>query len=336
MPSRLELLYFPNRLGAAELRELAQRADAARFEAIWSTEEDYDSFVYDQFVATATQRIKAGSSIARYYKRHPLLVAEAAAAIDRLAPGRFLIGLGTGPVKRADPSIKLQRWGSDPGQAVERLEEYVDIVRLALSGEEVNVEGEFYAVERVRLNPVPLAQVPIYLSAGGPRLCRLAGRKADGVFFTFVGRELTRERIGLVHEEARAADRDPGSIQISGSVPVCVHEDRDLAREAFRRYLASMYLPLPHYQELFAANGFAEAAGEIKERLGEGDADGAASAVPDAAIDELGLAGEPSECKDGLARFFERGLTAAKLYPVPIGDDWPSAYAQTVDLFAAS
>src|SRR5205814_4538283 len=103
-------------------------------------------------------------------------VAESAVAIDRLAPGRYVIGLGTGPVRRADPAAKLQRWGGDPGNPVERQEEYVDLVRIALSGQEVDFAGEYYAVEQVRLDPVPTDPIPIYLAAGGPKLCRLAGR----------------------------------------------------------------------------------------------------------------------------------------------------------------
>jgi alkanesulfonate monooxygenase SsuD/methylene tetrahydromethanopterin reductase-like flavin-dependent oxidoreductase (luciferase family) len=330
----LELVYFPNRLTPAELRTVAQAADAAGFGALWSTEEDYDSYVYNQFVATVTERIRIGSSIARYYKRHPLLVAESAAAIDRFAPGRYVIGLGTGPVRRADPSIELQRWGSDPGSSVERLEEYIDLVRLALSGEQVDFAGDYYAVQQVRLEPVPANAVPIYLAAGGPKLCRLAGRKADGVFLTFVGSALTRERVELVRDAAAAAGRDPGSIELSGSVPVCVHEDREVARAWYRRYLASFYLPLPHYERLLAANGFPGVAEEVAARLGAGDVDGAANAVPDEAVDELALAGTPEECVERLPGFFERGLTAAKLYPVPIEEDWRSAYLGTVERFA--
>jgi alkanesulfonate monooxygenase SsuD/methylene tetrahydromethanopterin reductase-like flavin-dependent oxidoreductase (luciferase family) len=331
----LELVYFPNRLTPDELRSLAVRAEAAGLKTLWSTEEDYDSSVYNQLVAEATQRVRFGSSIARYYKRHPLLVAENAVALDRLAPRRYLIGLGTGPVKRADPVIKLQRWGSDPGSSVERLEEYIELVRLALSGEEVSFAGDFYDVEQVRLDPVPADPIPVFLSAGGPKLCRLAGRKADGVFLTFVGDRLTRERIDLVRGEARAAGRDPDAVEISGSVPVCIHEDREVARSWYRRYLASFYLALPHYQQLFAANGFPDAVEEIVERLGAADVDGAAAAIPERAVDELALAGTPSECVERLPAFFDRGLDAAKLYPLPIGDDWATAYFATVDLFRA-
>ena len=329
------LLYFPNQITPDELRDLAQRADAAGFDVLWSTEEDYDSFVYDQFVAGATERLRAGSSIARYYKRHPLLVAESAAAIDRISPGRFLIGLGTGPAKRADPGIKLQRWGTDAGKPVERLEEYIEIVRLALTGEEVNYEGTHYAVERVRLQPEPNPAIPIYLAGGGLQLTRLAGRKADGVFFYFLNEERTRERISVLHSEAEAAGRDPGSIEVAMLFPMCIADDGDAARAALKRHLFFPYLTLPYYQTLLAENGFPEAVEQIKSTLAAEGIDGAAEHVPDEALDQVGIAGEARDARARLDGLLARGVDSPVLYPFPVDDDWAGAYRRVVETFAA-
>jgi alkanesulfonate monooxygenase SsuD/methylene tetrahydromethanopterin reductase-like flavin-dependent oxidoreductase (luciferase family) len=315
-----------------ELRELAQQADAAGFDVLWSTEEDYDSFAYDQHVTSSTERLRAGSSIARYYKRHPLLVAESAAAIDRIAQGRFLIGLGTGPAKRADPAIKLQRWGTDAGRPVARLSEYIDIVRLALSGEEVNYEGEFYAVEKIRLQPAPNPAIPIYLAGGGEQLTRLAGRKADGVFFYFLNQEATRARLEILAEEAGGAGRDVPEVQVL--FPVCIDEDREAARNALRRHLFFPYLALPYYQQLLADNGFPEAVEEIKAALADGGIDAAWPHVPDEALDQVALAGEPCECAARLEELMGRGIDAPVLYPFPVADDWAGTYRRVVELFA--
>jgi 5,10-methylenetetrahydromethanopterin reductase len=329
------LLYFPNMTSPAELRPHAQQADAAGFDVLWSTEEDYDSFVYDQFVATSAEGLRAGSSIARYYKRHPLLVAESAAAIDRVAPGRFLIGLGTGPAKRADSAIKLQRWGTDAGKPVARLEEYIDIVRLALSGEEVNYEGEFFAVERIRLQPEPNTEIPIFLAGGGLQLTRLAARKADGVFFYFLNEERTRERLAILEEEAGAAARD-GIPQVAVLFPVCIDEDREAARNALRRHLFFPYLTLPYYQQLLADNGFSETVEQIKAVLASEGIDAAAKHVPDEALDQVALAGEPGACATRLDEFMTRGIDSPVLYPFPVEDDWAGTYRSVLELFAVA
>jgi alkanesulfonate monooxygenase SsuD/methylene tetrahydromethanopterin reductase-like flavin-dependent oxidoreductase (luciferase family) len=326
------LLYFPNQITPDELGELARQADVAGFEVLWSTEEDYDSFVYDQHVAGSSERLRAGSSIARYYKRHPLLVAESAAAIDRITPGRFVIGLGTGPAKRADPSIKLQRWGSDAAKPVARLSEYIDVVRLALSGEEVNFEGEFYAVEKVRLQPDPNAEIPIYLAGGGPQLTKLAARKADGAFLYFLNEEQTRQRLATLEEEATAVGRDAPDVAVL--FPVCVDEDREAARNALRRHLFFPYLALPYYQQLLADNGFPEAVEQIKAALADGGIDAAWQHVPDEALDGVALAGEPGECTARLEEFMGRGIDSPVLYPFPVDDDWVGTYRRVVELFA--
>src|SRR5688572_15712481 len=127
MASLPQLLFFPDWLQPDQIRDVAQGVDRAGFDILWSTELDFDSFVYNQFVASLTDRVRVGSSIFRYYKRHPLQVAEAAAAMDRLAPGRHIIGVGTGPVKRTDPAVKLQRWGTAAGDPIEKMEEYLDL-----------------------------------------------------------------------------------------------------------------------------------------------------------------------------------------------------------------
>jgi alkanesulfonate monooxygenase SsuD/methylene tetrahydromethanopterin reductase-like flavin-dependent oxidoreductase (luciferase family) len=328
------LSYFPNQISPDELRLLTCEADSAGFDALWSQEGNWDSFIYDQFVATSAQRLRAGSSIARSYKRHPLLVAEAAAAIDRIAPGRFIIGLGTGPVKRADPAIKLQRWGTDANNPVERLEEYLDVIRLALSGDEVNFEGRFYAIERVRLEPTPNSEIPIYLAAGGPQLCRLAGRKADGLFVYFLNEARTRERVSLAREEAERAGRDPDELQVCALIPLCVDEDRERARSALRRHLFFPYLSLPYYQKLIASNGFPEAAEKIRSALACGGVDAAAKLVPEDALDAIAIGGEPGECAERLDQFVRRGIDVPILYALPTDDGWGATYRRVIEVFA--
>ena len=143
--------------------------------------------------------------------------------------------MGTGPVARADPGLKAH-WGKSSDRAVARVSEYIDIVRLGLSGDPVTYHGEFYDLYKVQplLSQRPdapmyapngelatisqhsrLEQIPLYLAAGGPMLCRLAGRKADGAFFSFYGPERLGEVIQIIHSAASGAGRR-----------TCVCEDR--------------------------------------------------------------------------------------------------------------
>jgi alkanesulfonate monooxygenase SsuD/methylene tetrahydromethanopterin reductase-like flavin-dependent oxidoreductase (luciferase family) len=327
------MLIWPDQISPDDLISVARLAEDGGFGVVWNVETDFDSFVYDQGVAMATARLRTGSGISRSYKRHPLLVAEAAATIDRFAPGRFIIGLGTGPARRADPAVKLQRWGGESDRPVERLEEYIQVIRLALSGERVVFEGEFFAVDDVTLAQVPSAPVPIVLAAGGPKLGRLAGRVADGAFLYFLGDSRARTAVERIRTAAEKAGRDPAEVEISGLIPTCVGPDREAARAALRRHLFFPYLSLPYYQKLLADEGYEDVAERIRNRLADEDLDGAAAAIPDSALDAIAIGGTPSECAARVADFIDRGYDVPVLYPFPVDDDWTGAYRDAVKVY---
>jgi alkanesulfonate monooxygenase SsuD/methylene tetrahydromethanopterin reductase-like flavin-dependent oxidoreductase (luciferase family) len=330
------VLVWPDQISPDELIAVSRQAEKAGFDVVWNVETEFDSFVYDQAVAIGTSRIRTGSGISRSYKRHPLLVAEAAATIDRFAPGRFIIGLGTGPAQRADPAVKLQRWGSESDRPVARLEEYIQVIRIALSGERVDFEGEFFAVEDVQLEHVPSSPIPIYLAAGGPKLGRLAGRAADGAFLYFLGAARGREAVDRIRAAAEKAGRDPADVEISGLIPTCIGPDGEAARRALRRHLFFPYLMLPYYQDLLAGEGFPDVTETIRERLADDDVDGAADSIPDAALDAIAIGGTPSDCQSRLAEFLERGYDVPVLYPFPVDADWTAGYRDAIDVFGVT
>jgi alkanesulfonate monooxygenase SsuD/methylene tetrahydromethanopterin reductase-like flavin-dependent oxidoreductase (luciferase family) len=330
------ILVWPDQISPDDLIGISRQAEDAGFDVVWNVETDFDSFVYDQAVAMHTTRVRTGSGISRSYKRHPLLVAEAAATIDRFAPGRFIIGLGTGPAKRADSAVKLQRWGSESDRPVARLEEYIQVIRLALSGERVDFEGEFFAVEDVKLEHVPSSEVPIYLAAGGPKLGRLAGRMADGAFLYFLGESRAREAVDRIRTAAEGAGRDPSEVEISGLIPICVGPDGEAARRALRRHLFFPYLSLPYYQNLLADEGYPDVAERIRERLADDDLDGAADSIPDDALDAIAIGGTPSDCESRLDDFLVRGYDVPVLYPFPVDGDWTGAYRDAIAVFATA
>jgi len=327
-------MLFAAQLDPDEIVDVARHAEETGFDTVWNGEDNFDSFVYDQHVVLATRRVRTGSAIARYYKRHPLLIAETAAAIDRLAPGRFIIGLGTGPVRRSDLSNGLQRWGAVSGNPVEQLDEYIEIMRTALSGEEVNVSGRFYAIERVQLDPRPVTEIPIYLSAGGAELCRLAGRKADGAFLFFLGEQRTREWIDLIRREARDRGRGSDRVRICALIPCCVDTQSERARRALRRQLFFPYLARSYYQRAVATNGFDDVANEVRRHVASGDLERAADAISDEALDAIAIGGDPAECSARLQQFIARGIDAPILFPLPVDGAAAAAAHLSIDVFA--
>jgi alkanesulfonate monooxygenase SsuD/methylene tetrahydromethanopterin reductase-like flavin-dependent oxidoreductase (luciferase family) len=215
------------------------------------------------------------------------------------------------------------------------MSEYIDLLRLALAGDTIEHDGEFYPVTGLKFGCTPVnPRIPIYLAAAGPQMLRLTGRKADG-FFTFLVDDATTEaRIAAVRASAAEVGRDPASIVTSLLIMCCVSEDREEARQAIRRHLVEYYLRLPFYQLDMANQGFAEEARAVRAAWEDGDREGAAAAITESLLDAWVISGSPDECRAQLATFMGRGIDLAILYVFPAREDWLWSYHAGIDCFA--
>jgi alkanesulfonate monooxygenase SsuD/methylene tetrahydromethanopterin reductase-like flavin-dependent oxidoreductase (luciferase family) len=140
------------------------------------------------------------------------------ATLNELAPGRCILGIGTGNTAR-------RAWGM-PAAKIDEVREYVEICRKMFKGEEaLYVEGpDKYMKEGRRryakfLSPEGVGfinlnhDIPIFLAGSGPRMLELAGEIGDGVILlgvigeSFVDYCMEHIRIG-----AERAGRDPKSL----------------------------------------------------------------------------------------------------------------------------
>src|SRR5262249_38604424 len=146
-------------------------------ESLWSGENwGRDNVTLLSYVAAHTDRIGVGTSIMNVFSRSPALIAQTAATLDELSGGRASIGLGT------SGALVIEQWHGVPyRKPLQRTREYIEIIRLALSGERVNYDGEIFHLQRFRLgfNP-PRTNIPIYVAALGPKNVELTGELADG------------------------------------------------------------------------------------------------------------------------------------------------------------
>jgi coenzyme F420-dependent glucose-6-phosphate dehydrogenase len=108
---------------------------------------------------------------------HMTTLAQAAATVQTLSEGRFVLGLGTG--ENLNEHIAGRGW---PGfsERLDRLEEAVEFLRHLLTGEEVSRKGRYFTVERAQLFNAP-ASMPVALAASGPRAAATAGRLGDAL-----------------------------------------------------------------------------------------------------------------------------------------------------------
>jgi len=129
-----------------------------------------------------TDRIKVGPWVsvpigARY---HPAILAQAAATIDNMYPGRFLLGLGSGEALNERPfwNDKWPKWD----ERMDRLTEGIRLIRqLWESDEPFKYDGKYFGSSFYYLYTKPREKIPIYVSAIGRKAAYVAGANADGL-----------------------------------------------------------------------------------------------------------------------------------------------------------
>jgi alkanesulfonate monooxygenase SsuD/methylene tetrahydromethanopterin reductase-like flavin-dependent oxidoreductase (luciferase family) len=79
---------------ASDVRDVAREAEAAGFDAIFTTEVNNDALATAQLMGSATAHIQIGTWIASIYLRHSYTCAKGASLIADDTGGRFVLGLG--------------------------------------------------------------------------------------------------------------------------------------------------------------------------------------------------------------------------------------------------
>jgi 5,10-methylenetetrahydromethanopterin reductase len=167
-------------------------------------------------VALSTERINLGLMVSNPVTRHPTVTASAARSIAELAPGRFVLGVGTG-----DSAVTFM---GAPRARTGELAEYVQTVRTLVAGGEVP-----HDVHPWRLHD-PI-NVPVLIAASGPRNLALAGRVADGAVIP--GLDWQRDW-AIVREAAAGAGRDPDSLHLTVMRPCVVTDDPERDAAVFK------------------------------------------------------------------------------------------------------
>ncbi|MBW2268519.1 MAG: LLM class F420-dependent oxidoreductase [Deltaproteobacteria bacterium] len=127
------------------------------------------------YLAGITERIQLMSGVLILPQRQTPLVARQAADIDLLSDGRLVLGIGLGW-----NHVECQALGVDFATRGIRCTEQIELLRKLWSGELVSFDGRFEQAERVRLNPPPSRQIPIWIGGFAAPAIERTGRLADG------------------------------------------------------------------------------------------------------------------------------------------------------------
>jgi coenzyme F420-dependent glucose-6-phosphate dehydrogenase len=201
------------------------------------------SFVWLGALTQATSRVELLTSVLTPTMRyHPSIVAQAFGTLGCLAPGRVILGVGTGEAMNETPATAMD-W---PGAKERRLRmaEAISLIKTLWSGERVTFEGEYYRTDRATIYDKPEHPVPIYVAASGPLAAKLVGGVGDG-FITTSGKkpELYAELLENVEAGAQAADRDSSQIERTIEIKVSYDHDADYALKACEWWAALALTP---------------------------------------------------------------------------------------------
>jgi G6PDH family F420-dependent oxidoreductase len=168
---------------------------------------------------------------------HPAVLAQATATCSNLLPGgRFRFGVGSG--EALNEHILGDRW-PPPGQRLDMLAEAIAVLRKLWTGELVTHRGAHYTVEHARIYTRPDGEIPVLVSALGPRALRLAVEHGDGWITTGPDADML--------DRYRAAG---GSGPALGSLKLCWGDDEAAARKLAHELWPTSGIPGQLHQDL--------------------------------------------------------------------------------------
>ena len=171
-----------------------------------------DPWIMLAAMATTTERIRLGPLVTPLARRRPVKVARETATLDRLSGGRLTLGVGLGSDRFAS-EYSITGEELDDRRRASMLDESLEILAAAWSGELLRHRGEHYTVDGMRFLPRPVQRpgVPVWVAGyyGKPKPMRRAARY-QGFFPLGLERpDQVAEVVADVAALRREAGRDP-------------------------------------------------------------------------------------------------------------------------------
>ncbi len=222
---------------SAKAIELAQSAEAAGFESIWTVEHvvvpsNYgsaypyhpsgkmpggeelpipDPLIWLAFLGAVTTRIKLATGILILPQRNPVVLAKELATLDQMSNGRLELGIGVGWLEEEFDAIGVPF--ADRGR---RNDEYVHAMRALWTEPKASFQGQFANFENCIMQPKPAnSTIPIHIGGHTDIAAKRAGRLGNGFFPGRGSLEELSRLFNLARTTAVENGRDPDSIEMT-------------------------------------------------------------------------------------------------------------------------
>jgi coenzyme F420-dependent glucose-6-phosphate dehydrogenase len=196
----------------------------------WVPAQGHSAFVWSWMGALgATTGLRFGTGVTPPgYRYHPAVIAQAAATLEAMYPGRFYLGLGAG--EALNEHIVGEYWPEAPVR-LERLMEAIEIIQALFTGKKVKHRGAHFNVESAKLYTLPESPPPIYVATSGPIMAARTGRYTDGLITVGAADEKLKMLVDRFEQGAREAGKDPSGMPRMLQVKVAYAESVEAATE---------------------------------------------------------------------------------------------------------
>lgn len=287
----------------SELVRKAQDLEERGFDSVWMANVvgyGFETLQAMGLIARETKRIKLGTAVVPIHLYHPLALAHQAMTIQKVANGRFTLGIGL-----SHPPI-VEGWlGLPYKNLLTRMREYVSVLRPLLNDESVSFEGDYYSAN-AEIHLPDAKRVSLLVAALGPKMLKLAGEMTDGTVTYLTGlHTLETHIIPRIRSSAKEFG-NPAPRIVVGGLPIALVDDIEGARFAVAEEF-SLYASLPSYRNMFDLEGVTGAA-------------------------DVAILGDAASLKATLNRLADMGVTDFVADPVSANEN---AVDRTIDFLTA-
>ncbi|NNM02973.1 MAG: LLM class flavin-dependent oxidoreductase, partial [Nitrosopumilus sp.] len=190
---------------------------------------------------------------------------------------------------------------------------YVEIIRLALSGKQIDYAGKIFQLKNFTLLIKPKRnEIPIYLAAINQKMVELAWDIGEGVIFYLRPKNEMKETISKMQLKKK--------IDVTCQIITCVSEKSDEAIQRAKKTIAFYISVGDIYRKFLSENGFKNETSNIFEEYKKSGFKSNHKLVTDTMLDSLAISGNPNECKNQLDEFLKVGIDQPILQFNPIGN----------------
>ena len=296
-------------LSVNQVLECSKIISSTNIDSLWIPETwGMENFSMLSAVSGKTTTQKIGSSIINIYSRSPSTIAMGAMTVDSISKGRLILGLGTSSIP-----IVEDYHGAIFEKPVQRMKEYVEIIRLILSGKPINYSGKIFNLKNSTSFIKPQrTNIPIYLAAINQKMVNLTWSIGDGVIFYLRPMEEMKQTISKMQAKK--------NIDVACQIITCVSEDSDNAILRAKKTLAFYISVGKIYREFLENNGFKNETNNIFNEFKKSGFTSNHELVTNSMLDSLCISGTPEECKNKLQNFIDAGIDLPIIQFNPVGD----------------